>query len=244
MRISVICVYNDNCSLQNQLLDSLQKQNVEYELILLDNREHAFQSAAEALNKGVCQAKGDILIFSHQDIYLKTWEGLEKLADQIEKYPVGTIVGTQGIKEKSKLYYSNLTTGMNYNKELLHRFEEQPYQVSCVDEGLFGMRRKTWEQHPFDEKICDNWHLYCVEACLYARKNGHGVYAIPIQIHHFSRGQISLSYMKNLKSLCKKYRKDFRYIWTTCYKVRTNVIYINCLYCIWVANRAARRRLY
>lgn len=244
MKISIICVYNNKDSLQEQLLNSLHSQDTDYELILLDNRNHVFQSAADALNKGAKQAEGDILIFSHQDIYLKTKDGLRKLASLIDTYPVGTIVGTQGIREKSKVYYSNLTTGMNYNKELLHRFEEQPYQVSCVDEGLFGMQRKTWEQHPFDEKICDNWHLYCVEACLNARKNGHGVYALPIQIHHFSRGTISLSYMNNLKSLCKKYRKDFKYIWTTCYKVQTNIFYINCLYCMWVANRVARRRLY
>ena len=79
--------------------------------------------------------------------------------------------------------------------------------------------------------------------CLWNRKNGGSVYVCPIQLHHFSMGIISLGYMKNLKLLCKVYRKDFKYIWTTCYKVKTNVIYINLLYFFWIVNRIVRGKL-
>lgn len=242
MKISVICVYNNEKSFKDQLLYTLKKQKIEYELIAIDNRNHRFSSAAEALNYGADKAKGDVLIFSHQDIYLKGENELEKLGKTIIKQPIGTIIGTQGVREKSKLYYSNLTAGGRLNKRLNYEFEEKLYEVACVDEGFFGMRKETFVQHNFNENICNNWHLYCVEQCLYARKNKNKVYVYPSQIHHSSYGNITYSYMNNLKHLCKQYRKDFKYIWTTCYKVRTNSIYINLLVFIWVLNRKIRGR--
>lgn len=243
MKISVICVYNNEQQLKDQLDASLKTQNLEYELIGINNIQNKFSSAAKALNYGASVSNGDILIFSHQDIFLKTATELEKLANVVSKYPTGTIIGTQGVREPSKLYYTNLTSGLKYNCDIINDFDDKLYEVSCVDEGLFGMKRETWEKHHFDEVLCDNWHLYCVEYCLYARKNGNKVYVWPSQIHHFSKGTISLGYMKNLRRLCDVYRNDFKYIWTTCYKVRTNKIYINLLVWIWTANRFIRGNL-
>lgn len=243
MCISVICVFNNQQQYESQLLTSLNAQNTEYELIPVDNRNGAFSSAAKALNYGAAKAHGNVLIFSHQDIFLKAPNELEELAKAIADLPDGNIVGTQGVREPSRIYYENLTAGNTYNGELLHNYEKQLYPVSCVDEGLFGMTANTWKNHPFDEVLCNNWHLYCVEACLFARSHGHCVYVYPSQIHHFSRGKISLGYMKNLKTLCKVYRKDFKYIWTTCYKVRTNPVFINGLYAAWVTNRLIRGKL-
>lgn len=243
MRVSVICVYNSKEQLDSQLTVSLKLQNIEYEFIGINNTNNIFSSAAKALNYGATKSCGDVLVFVHQDIYFKTSSELNKLATETNKCQVGTIVGTQGVKETSKLYYTNLTSGKNFNEELICDFEDMLYEVSCVDEGLFAMKRETWLSHPFDEELCDNWHLYCVEACLNARKTGHKVYVWPSQIHHFSRGTITLKYMKNLKRLCEVYRNDFKYIWTTCYKVRTDRLYINMLISIWIMNRFVRGRL-
>jgi len=159
------------------------------------------------------------------------------MGEIIMKFPVGTIVGTQGVREKSRIYYENLTAGSEYNSALSDRYPLEPIEVSCVDEGLFGMRRETWENHPFDEKICRSWHLYAVEACLFARQQGSKVIVFPIQIHHFSRGKINISYMSELRKLCEHYRKSFRCIWTTCYKVKTNRLYMDVLILLWVSKR-------
>lgn len=237
IKISVICVYNDKALFNKQLMSSLKEQDVEYEFIAIENEHGSYNSAAAALNSGASASHGDILIFSHQDIYFKTEKELRKLAERIDSVDLGDIVGTQGTKEPNKYHYANLTSGAEYNAQINHELEDTLYEVSCVDEGLFGMRKATWEAHHFDEELCNNWHLYCVELCLNARKNGHKVFVYPSQIHHFSKGTISLGYMKNLKRLCKSYRKDFKYIWTTCYKVRTNVVYINCLVFAWYINR-------
>lgn len=241
MKISLICVYNNEKQLKDQLLKSLKNQVGDIEKILLDSKQFGFKSAAEALNYGARIATGNILIFSHQDIYIKESNEIEKLATAIEKNEIGDIVGTQGVKERSKVYYSNLTAGKEYNPSIVKDYDEDLIEVSCVDEGLFGMKKKTWMKHHFDEALCDNWHLYAVEQALNARRNGHRVWVCPIQMHHFSFGTISLSYMNGMRSLCNAYRNDFKYIWTTCYKVRTAKWYINTLIFIWTMNRKLRR---
>ena len=55
--ISIICVYNDENIFRSWLLQSLEKQTVEYELIALNNAEGEFKSAAQAYNYGVQQTK-------------------------------------------------------------------------------------------------------------------------------------------------------------------------------------------
>lgn len=240
MKISLICVYNNKKQLKEQLLKSLRNQIGDIEKILLDSKQFGFESAAEALNYGAGIATGNILIFSHQDIYIKEQDGIERLAVAIAKVGIGDIVGTQGVKERSKVYYSNLTAGQVYNSSIVKDYDETLIEVGCVDEGLFGMKKETWEQHHFNEFLCDNWHLYAVEQALYARKNGHKIWVYPVQMHHFSFGTISLSYMNGLRNLCNVYRKDFKYIWTTCYKVRTAKWYINALVFIWTMNRKIR----
>ncbi len=240
--VSVICVYNNEKQLKNQLFKSLENQSIDYEKIFLDSRKYNFKSAAEALNYGASISNGDILIFSHQDIYIKGTEELEKFTDAIFKCKVGTIIGTQGVIEKSKKYYSNLTAGKEFDERNCNDYKETLIKVSCFDEGFFGMKKKTWEQHRFDEILCDNWHLYAVEMCLYARKNKNDVLVLPIQIHHFSYGRINIEYMKGLYKICNAYKNDFKYVWTTCYKVRTNNLYIKALILIWIINRKIRGR--
>ncbi|MDO5381713.1 MAG: glycosyltransferase [Eubacteriales bacterium] len=244
MKISVVCVYNDEKAFQEQLKTSLENQLVEYELISICNKDKTFSSASSALNFGAGQATGDVLIFSHQDIFIKGSDQLELLARAIQEAPEYSVVGTQGIVDKSKCDVTNITAGQDYNSSEIHNYEYKLYEVSTFDEGLFGMKKSTWERHKFDEKICDNWHLYAIEQCLYARSHAGRVYVYPIQFHHYSMGTISLSYMNTLKELCRIYRKDFKYIWTTCYKVRTNPIYINILVKIWLLNRIIRGRSY
>ena len=243
IKVSVICVFNDKSALDKQLKASLTNQNIEYELIALDNTSNRFKSAAEALNYGSSQAHGDILVYSHQDIYLKRPNELRGFVEAINNCPVGTVIGTQGVKEPRKVYYSNITAGNEYIDKIIEDYKEDYYEVSCVDEGFFGIKKQTWERLRFNEILCDNWHLYCVELCLHTRKNGNSVYVWPSQLHHFSMGVISLGYMKNLKKLCKVYRGDFKYIWTTCYKVRTNTVYIHLLFWMWCLNRIIRGKL-
>ena len=235
-KASIICVFNNPEKLKSELLASIPDKN-DIELVLMNNIDNKYKSASEALNLGVSQAKGNVLIFSHQDIYIKSQRELDSFIDRIYNGQIGDIYGAQGAKETQRNNISNITAGKQLDKNYLYMIKK-PICVSCVDEGFFGMKRETFDLlGKFDVNLCDNWHLYSVEISLRARKNGFHVYADPIQLHHFSYGRISKSYMKGLIRLCDAYRDSNKYVWTTCYKVSTNYFSIRILYLIWYLHR-------
>lgn len=231
-KISVICVSNDKSKFNEQLGASLKNQDADYELIYIDNSKNKFKSASEALNYGASISNGNILVFAHQDIYFKDSKQLSMFVDAVVGFPVGTICGAAGARELNKKNIGNYTSELEYDELFVNNIKK-PEEVSCVDEFLLGMKKATYLSHPFDGTLCDNWHLYGVEQCLWARKNKSKVYVVPLQIHHFSHGTITLGYMNNLKKLARHYHNDFKYIWTTCYKVNTSSLYMNVLVTVW-----------
>lgn len=242
MQVSLICVYNNLEILETQLLRSIRENDIECEMILIDNSNKFFSSAAEALNHGANIATGDVLIFSHQDIYIKFPGEFESFVNDIYNKNVGDIIGAQGAIETQKENISNITAGPELDVRRVARINKMQ-AVSCIDEGFFGMRRETYYLYRFDEALCNNWHLYAVEMCLHARSMNEFVFVHPIQLHHYSWGYISKSYMKGLISLARVYRSRFKYIWTTCYKIETSRRYVHSLYWIWCVNRLIKGKL-
>ncbi len=241
MRVSVICIYNNPRQLEECLIKSLHRQDIEYELILVDGSKNEFSSCAAALNYGVKKSMGEILIFSHQDIVLKKTDELKRFVEYIEIMPECTIVGAAGALEKKRNNIGNYTTGMQINNELVKKFLS-PVQVACVDECFFGMKRSTYDRHEFNENLCDDWHLYAVEQCLFHRSHRGSIIVYPIEIHHLSQGKITCVYMDGLVRLVDVYGKDFKYLWTTCYKVRANYYTIRILRLVWILYRKIRRK--
>lgn len=242
MQVSIICVYNNSKQFQDQLQKTISEQDLDCEIIGIDNSNNCFTSAAAALNYGAKSAKGDILVFCHQDIVFKTENELSKFVRCIENLPVGSIVGGAASVELSKKNIGNYTSGEQYVPELANKYDKI-VTVSAVDEAIFGMKLQTYNTHNFNEKMCDGWHLYAVEQCLYHRKQGNDIVLCPIEFHHFSGGKINLQYMKNILRIADHYKKNFKYIWTTCYKIRSNYLYTRSLYVLWVLNRLVKGNL-
>lgn len=96
--ISVICVWNNEVQYQKILIDSLQKQNCDYELISIDNRNQAFSSCDTALNWGADHSQGDVLVFVHQDI---TTTSLKEFGIFITNHP-DMVVGHMEQNKKVK----------------------------------------------------------------------------------------------------------------------------------------------
>ena len=176
--VSLICVYNNEEQLNNCLVKTLSIQSLECEMIFIDGSNGSFPSCASALNYGVSKSCGEVLIFTHQDIFLKTDSEIDRFSSFILNMPKGTIVGVAGAKEKDKCNIGNYTSGINIDRNLVFSISE-PKEVSCIDECFFGMRRDTFNLHPFDENLCDDWHLYAVEQCLYHRKKWWNNICIP-----------------------------------------------------------------
>ncbi len=69
---SIISVYHNKETLEEDLLKGLKNQTTNYELILIDNTKGQFKSAARALNYGAKQIKSQskYIMFVHQDVDL------------------------------------------------------------------------------------------------------------------------------------------------------------------------------
>lgn len=202
--MSIICVYNNKEILDEYLVKSLSKQDVEYELILVDNRKNEFSSAASALNYGAKKAHGDYYVFAHQDINFTKDDWLKSTEEEINNLSNVGIVGVAG-KINDSLVYSNIKQGLD-------PVDVSPYKLdwtkaaSTLDECILIIPKEVFEDHPFDEENCDNWHLYGVDYVLSIKKKGLEAYLIPTMLEHRSKGaSMSEGYYVTLSKLQKKH---------------------------------------
>jgi hypothetical protein len=228
--ISIVSVYNDESVLEKYLLNSLEIQNIDFELILLDNSNDKFNSAAEALNYGGNKAKGDYLMFIHQDFDLisASWlEDAERTLDKLENVGIAGVAGRCGRK-----WISNIKTGIPPIFVGSNQMKE-PMKAQTLDECLIIIPKKIFNEIHFDEIVCDNWHLYATDYCLSVQKAGYDVYVIPLGGYHESPGY-SFSgdqYYSTLEKLVKKHKNDYKSIftstgsWSTVYPLSLQILY-------------------
>lgn len=208
-------MYNNEEILENCLLNSLEHQNIEYELILIDNRQGKFKSAADALNFGGNQSNGDLLLFVHQDV--KFFEkNLEEIINYYKKSENLGVAGVAGTELDSPRIRSN---GIHHiPPESMASIQIEDIELAqTVDELLLIIPKKVFNEIQFDGKTCDQWHLYGADYCLQSLKHGYNVYIFPIKLYHVSNASsMSLDYYKTLRKILNKYKNDFEQVHTVC----------------------------
>lgn len=218
--ISIVCVYNNKEILKNCLLKSLDCQNSEFELITLDNTECNFKSAAEALNYGAKNTKEKYIMFVHQDVDLstKTWLiEAEKWLDSIHDLGIAGVAGMSEIGNSNKERGRNVIT--NGDPPVIWHGGNpirEPELIQTLDECLIVIPKSVFNILQFDEKTCDDWHLYAVDYCLSIKKYGYDTFVIPMFIYHKSAGaSFSEKYYSTLTKVLKKHKKSHQWIYTT-----------------------------
>lgn len=220
--LSIICCSNKLDLAQSMLEASLKTQTEPYEFILIDNSSNHYHSAAHALNTGALQANGDILVFVHQDVSFDDPSFLRNIRQSFETLPNGSLVGLAGVKDSSGVY-TNILQGPNRQPAGDHPIKAIQ-QVQTLDEVLIAVERSTFLKQLFDEKTCDDWHLYGVDLCLSAQANGSSAYVLPLDLYHLSSGKISWGYARTLFKVIRKHRHSFPYIYTTCSSTKTTTL--------------------
>lgn len=229
--ISVVCIYNNEKIFNDFLLKSLNCQTSNFELIGIDNTSNKFKSAAEALNYGGRKAKNKYIMFAHQDIRFLSDSWLEDTERFLKSITNLGIAGVAGMSESGN---SNHERGRNI---ITHGDPSEiwswgnriqnPEIVQTLDECLVIVPTSIFSVLEFDEETCNGWHLYAVDYCLTAKEMGFGVYALPMEIYHLSKGvkkkklqsitgPFPNDYYVTLDKLIKKHRAKFKRIYTTC----------------------------
>jgi len=222
MMLSIICIYTKRELLNEFLLKSLDNQNFKnYELILIDNSKNRFQSAARALNWAAKKAKGDYLLFIHQDVELIEYNTLKKISFYINNLNNIGVIGVVGVlmgrKNRSARHFNQIEHGIPRVKTW-GKLIDKPLKLDCVDECLFIIPRDVINLYSFDEKVIDGWDLYSVDYCYTIKKYKLNVYVLPIKIYHVSDGLKNfrfINYFRTLSKIIKKYHDSYEVISTT-----------------------------
>lgn len=212
--LTLVCCYNNKKQLNEELINSLDKQNVSCDRVFIDNTHNRFSSAASALNYGASQVKTKYVVFLHQDVVFLNANSLEEIYKYI-KGNDGSIIGVAGVKLDREGVYTSILHGPN-KLPAGHYKIDRPEKVISIDECLFGMSLKIYNKLKFDEKNFDNWHLYAVDMCYNANLNGINTYVIPASIWHTSIGTLNHAFFVGIRRMKNKYKKDFKYIKSTC----------------------------
>jgi GT2 family glycosyltransferase len=229
---TIICVYSNKDTLDQFLLKSLKGQNAEYQVVLVDNVSGTYKSAAGAYNYGGRQATGKYLMFVHQDVDFCSGSWLsdaEMMLDSIGKFGVA---GVAGMSEKGRnLKDRGRNVIINHEERCEWEFGhpiEKPEKVQTLDGCLLVAPSEVFRILKFDEKVCDNWHLYDVDYCLSCLERGYDVYVLPKSIYHrsagpwhhrsrikilLSLGALPESYYRSLSRLIVKHKNAFRNIY-------------------------------
>jgi GT2 family glycosyltransferase len=220
--LSIVCVYNNEETLNRVFLKSIEKQTVDVELILLDNRGSQFKSAAEALNEGGRRAKGEFVVFAHQDMWFSDLSWMEKAEKLLPTLPGLGIAGVAGTSEKGKSRRERLKTSIEvFNKPFWDEIGlvSEPEEVQTLDECVLVIPSKLFETLKFDSQVFDGWDCYGADYCLSAKKLGYKAYVLPLtSTHCCKRGNhyvwefpLLLEYQQRLY---KKHGKQYKTIYT------------------------------
>lgn len=205
-KVSIIILETNEKQL-SRCLKSIKMQNMaeDIEIIVLDNKNSVFTSAACGLNYGAGIAKGNILVFMHQDFYFEDIFTISKYYDYLIKND-NAIIGPAGVKKNGLTITDICETDKRIERGI--RAKGRIIEAYTLDECMFAMTKKRWEVLKFDEKTCDNWHCYAVDICLQNLINCGENIIYPIKACHESMGNASTKeFRKSIKKMVTKYSK-------------------------------------
>lgn len=216
MRWSLVAAVNDEHVLQTSLLRSPDLSEA-LDVVL----KRGFASAGEAYNAGLCDCRGDIVVFAHQDVYFPPgWiHQLERQIEHVER--VGKdwgVIGVCGTDLNGSLRGYLYSTGLKgiYGEPL-----GQPVAASSIDEMVIVIRRNSGLS--FDSSL-PGFHLYGTDICLQARRLSMSNFVISALCVHNSNGLKTLpwAFWRSYWSLRSKWRLYLPIV-TTCTTIYPDV---------------------
>ena len=213
--VSFICVYN-NKRFFNLMLSSIKETNLSYnyEIVGIDNTKGEFKSMVAALNAAMKMAKGDVLVFLHQDIVFNKNADLNFLITKcINNIALYGVFGVKNLGKNKKSVSCITDLWSEYDGLSENQIEE----VFTIDECLFACNKGLFNYIQFDNNLCRYWDFYAVDLALQCQREKIPVFSIGLKLTHYSRGNIKTKAFRAVeKELLKKYKLDFDIITYPC----------------------------
>lgn len=234
-RVTIVCCYNNEKEFNN-FKNSVMSQTEPAVVLGIENSGNRFSSCAKALNSVLHSIETPYVIFSHQDILLTNRGMLKTFTDQLEDLGKFDILGVAGAVKNGtdSLVYTNIYHGIDDFKckpgiRIVDSDRQEtvtPIEVESIDECFFAGATDLFRENPFDEEICDAWHLYAVAYSLFVRSKGGRALASGVELWHKSKGNLTPDFFTTLCQLAEKYGSSTRYITTTCAHIETDPLFI------------------
>lgn len=177
---SLIVPANDPVVLNNTLLRS---PAIDEHCEVIIKRAH--ECAGKAFNEAIEQARGELLVFAHQDVYLpQGWkENLDRAIGQVAaRDGRWAVLGPVGVADDHEIRGHIYSTGLG---DYVGEPFSEPCEAATLDELLLVLRRSAGLR--FDDEL-PGFHLYGADICLEARRRGLGAYIVPAFCLHNSNG--------------------------------------------------------
>ncbi|MDR2093157.1 MAG: glycosyltransferase family protein [Azoarcus sp.] len=177
---------------------------------------HDALSLAEGYNRGLRQCRGDIVVFSHDDILILDPDFARKIRIRLQKFDILGFAGTRRL-ESEYWWQAGLPwisgavanpCGPNIH---LSVWNTDPWPVVDDIQAIDGLcilaRRETARQIGFDETIFDGFHLYDLDFSFSAWRVGKrlGV-CCDIPVFHASYGNFDEVYQEYGRRFLAKHR--------------------------------------
>lgn len=210
--ISIVCVYNDEVFFDRCLRKSLHRQSAKFQLLPVDNRLSQYPNAATALNAGAEAAKGQWIMFAHQDIRLIADDWLTEAEGLLDR--LSPDFGWAGVAGRAA---DGTPRGFLLDRNaLLGEPFSAPTEVQTLDECVLITRTRPGSY--FDEQL-GGWHAYGVDACCRAVQAGKRNYVFPLLAHHDSRSLNRAGLSEAHKRVWDRHGAEVGTIWTTCGRI-------------------------
>jgi GT2 family glycosyltransferase len=198
------------------------------------------ESLTKAYNRGLKQAKNDIVVFCHDDILIETKQWGRKLLKHFDRNKDYGIIGVAGSKylpesgkwwEIPKFMYGRVkhtNDGKSWLSEYSDDISNKIEEVVNVD-GLFFAIDKNRITKEFDESV-EGFHFYDVDFCFQNHSDGVKVGVITnIRINHMSIGETNEEWEKNREIFSEKYKEQLPIKLKDDFRNRKLKVLIGCL---------------
>ena len=175
------------------------------------------ESLTKFYNKGLAEAKFDIVVFLHDDIKIETkqWATkLKRLYDKNKEFGILGVAGTKSLSSSGKWWetsrdmYGRVWHTHNGKKYLSSYSDDQATKLEevVVVDGVFFSVIKSRLKNEFDESV-EGFHFYDIDFCFNNHKNGVkvGVHT-NIVINHMSIGETNEKWEENRQLFADKYK--------------------------------------
>jgi glycosyltransferase involved in cell wall biosynthesis len=188
------------------------------EYLRIDNRDPR-QGICSVYNRGIAQARGDIVVFMHEDAFFmeKGWDTvLEKKFNDPSIGLLG-VAGTQylfaghpGWVAAGRPFIRGKVIHETNNGEIFHltvfSWDDTDSEVVATDGLFFAVRKSLFNHIGFDEAAFDGFHFYDLDICMQVRKTHRLIVTPDIIIKHQSGGSFDALWQRYAQRFRDKYR--------------------------------------